>query len=134
MTLTTKTSEIKLSNVLVVPDFKVSLISVSKLAKYGLYSVFKYAAADVISESTNKKVLRSVRSGGIYKLMAEVQQYTEYAHATIDINVLHRRWGHLNYQSIQRMASQGQLLGIEKVTGKPTFCEPCTLGNTSVSH
>ncbi|KZP02766.1 hypothetical protein FIBSPDRAFT_669931, partial [Athelia psychrophila] len=40
MTLTTKTSEIKLSNVLVVPDFKVSLISVSKLAKYGLYSVF----------------------------------------------------------------------------------------------
>ncbi|KZP30639.1 hypothetical protein FIBSPDRAFT_694235, partial [Athelia psychrophila] len=40
MTLITKKAEVKLSNVLVVPDFKVSLVSVSKLAQHGLYSVF----------------------------------------------------------------------------------------------
>src|SRR5882762_34042 len=128
MTLVTKKAEIKLTEVLVVPDFKVSLVSVSKLAKHGLYSVFKYAAADVISETSEKKVLRSIRSGGIYRLMAEVKQYAEYAHTSIDINVLHRRWGHLNYQSIRRMVSEDQLLRINKVTGQPTFCEPCELG------
>jgi len=34
----------------------------------------------------------------------------------------------LNYQSIQRMVSKGRLLGINKITGKPMFCEPCELG------
>ena len=128
MTLVTKKTEVKLTHVLVVPDFKVALISVSKLAKHGLYSVFDYATSNVISKDTQKKVLRSIRSGGIYRLMAEVKLYPEFAHAAIDINVLHRRWGHLNYQSIQRMVSEGQLLGINKVTGKPMFCEPCELG------
>lgn len=120
MTLITKKAKVKLSNVLVVPDFKVLLVSVSKLAQHGLYSMFKHAAGNVISEATEKKVLCSIRSGGIYCLMAEVKQYTKFAHASIDINIY--------YQSIQHMVSQGQLLGIEKVTGKPDFCEPCTLG------
>jgi hypothetical protein len=128
MSLITKKAEFKLTEVLVVPEFKVSLVSVSKLAKHGFYLVFKYAAADVISETSKKKVLRSVHSGGIYSLMAEVKQYTKYAHTSIDINVLHRHWGHLNYQSIRCMVSEDQLLGINKVTDQPTFCEQCELG------
>ena len=91
MTLITKKAETKLTDVLVIPDFKVSLVSVSKLAKHGLYSVFKYAAADVISETSEKKVLHSVCKGGIYRLMTEVKQYPKYAHVSFDINVLHRR-------------------------------------------
>jgi hypothetical protein len=90
MTLVTKKTEVKLAHVLVVPDFKVALISVLQLAKHGLYSVFDYAVGSVISKNTQKKVLRSIHSGGIYRLMAEVKLYPEFAHATIDINVLHR--------------------------------------------
>lgn len=128
ITLVTKKTKVKLAHVLVVPDFKVALVSVLKLAKHRLYSVFDYSTASVISKDTQKRVIHYVRSGGIYRLVAEVKLYPEFAHTVIDINVLHRRWGHLNYQSIQRMVSEGQLLGIDKVTGKPMFCEPCELG------
>ncbi|KIM79513.1 hypothetical protein PILCRDRAFT_10342 [Piloderma croceum F 1598] len=90
MTLVTKKTEVKLARILVVPDFKVALISVLKLAKHGLYSVFDYTSSNVISKDTQKRVLHSIRSGGIYCIMAGVKLYPEFAHAAIDINVLHR--------------------------------------------
>jgi hypothetical protein len=62
-----------------------------------LTQFFDYAAGNIISKATQKKVLRSIHSGGIYHLMA------------------------------QCMVSEGQLLGINKVTGKPMFCEPYEL-------
>jgi hypothetical protein len=41
------------------------------------------------------------------------------------VNVLHRRMGHHNISSLQRMVRKGQLKNIDKLMGKPAFCKPC---------
>ncbi|KZV87653.1 hypothetical protein EXIGLDRAFT_574440, partial [Exidia glandulosa HHB12029] len=46
----------------------------------------------------------------------------------VDINVMHRRLGHLNFRSLKRMVAQKQLGNIAKLTGEPAFCEACVLG------
>ncbi|EJD49414.1 hypothetical protein AURDEDRAFT_59462 [Auricularia subglabra TFB-10046 SS5] len=46
----------------------------------------------------------------------------------MDINVLHRRFDHISYDRIKTMVRNGQLRGIDSLSGKPEFCEPCVLG------
>ena len=48
--------------------------------------------------------------------------------AAIDINVLHRRMGHIGIDRLQRMVTKGQLKDIDTVLGSPQLCEPCVLG------
>ncbi|KAG2065289.1 hypothetical protein BDR04DRAFT_979426, partial [Suillus decipiens] len=47
---------------------------------------------------------------------------------TVDINLLHQRMRHICMDPIQYMMVNGQLLGIDAITGQPTFYEPFTLG------
>ena len=52
----------------------------------------------------------------------------EKAFHVADINDLHRKLGHTNYQSIRDMVRHSRLAGITSVTGVPEFCEPCVFG------
>lgn len=125
--ITTKTNIIRLHDVLLVPSFVISLISVSKLAKHGLTSNFTYGAARV--QKDGKTILRAVQKSGVYRIMANgVPVGEEFAHAVVDINVMHRRFGHLNFQALVKMAKKGQIKGVKALSGKPAFCEPCHLG------
>lgn len=125
--LTTKTTNVRLTNVLLVPDFVVSLISVSKLAEHGLTLSFVFGTAKVIKD--RKVVLCAVQKGGVYCLTAKPVTFTpESAHTVVDVNIMHQRFGHLNFQSLTKMVNKGQVKGVEGLSGKPEFCEPCHLG------
>lgn len=128
--LNTKSGTIHLTNVLLVPEFVISLISVSKLAKYGLRSTFDYGTAKVLKDG--KTVLRATQKGGTYCIMAEAAAFAtvagESAHTVVDVNTMHRRFGHLNFQSLTKMVNSGQVKGVKHLSGKPQFCEPCHLG------
>ncbi|EGN91019.1 hypothetical protein SERLA73DRAFT_81423, partial [Serpula lacrymans var. lacrymans S7.3] len=50
------------------------------------------------------------------------------AFAAVDVNLLHRRMGHIGMDRLQRMVTKRQLQDIDTLTGTPEFCEPCALG------
>ncbi|KAJ3500780.1 hypothetical protein NMY22_g19148 [Coprinellus aureogranulatus] len=87
---------------------------------------------------TRNKVLITARyEHGLYRLPVSprTNEFTTalvadtYRQQTsIDINILHRRMGHMSEARLRRMVKRGQLEGIQTVTGKLHFCEPCVLG------
>ena len=46
---------------------------------------------------------------------------------SIDINTLHQCMEHISMDQIHHMVKEGQLQGIQHLTGKPEFCKPCTI-------
>lgn len=66
---------------------------------------------------------------GLYQIDATPLAFPEHAlSATIDINVLHRRMGHIGMDRLKSMVKKQQLKGVTELTGHPEFCEPCVLG------
>ncbi|KAF9552472.1 hypothetical protein CPC08DRAFT_602428, partial [Agrocybe pediades] len=51
----------------------------------------------------------------------------EAALAAMDINLLHRRMGHIDHARLKKMVAGGKISNISSTTGTPHLCEPCTL-------
>jgi Reverse transcriptase (RNA-dependent DNA polymerase)/Pol polyprotein, beta-barrel domain/gag-polypeptide of LTR copia-type/Integrase core domain/GAG-pre-integrase domain len=123
-----KTYDIFLSDVLLVPSFSMSLVSVNKLDRAGLSVQFKHQACHIKRDGTT--VMKASHKRGLYHLNVIPTAHPEHANLSIDINVLHRRMGHAGTGKLKRMVHQGQLRDIETITGNFEFCEPCALGKT----
>ncbi|KAH7890262.1 hypothetical protein F5I97DRAFT_1834094 [Phlebopus sp. FC_14] len=48
--------------------------------------------------------------------MSTITRQSESTHVTTDINVLHRRLGHIDHDSIRRMVSRGYVEGVDSIT------------------
>ncbi|KAJ7182083.1 hypothetical protein C8R46DRAFT_885266 [Mycena filopes] len=84
-----------LTNVLYVPSFQVSLISVHQLAKNGnITSIFGQTGGHALDPDGNT-VLEVTHDAGLYHIAAEPVVQSEHAHAAVDINILHRRMAHV---------------------------------------
>lgn len=136
---------VHLHDVLFVPDFKLTLISCSKLDKSGYHVSFGGAKCRVLKGT--KALLQGTRRGGLYELDVQPEEFPSTAritthtkpkearaHAadskgeTVDINLMHRRLGHLNFRSLKRMVAQKQLGNVTHLSGQQQFCEACVLG------
>lgn len=118
--------EIVLREVLHVPSFSVALISVPRLDTSGLEVTFKGGMGTIRQKSN--VVMKARLEKSLYRLQIKPLIYQESAHSSIDINVLHQRAGHIGFDRLRKMVRQGELEGVDRVTGTPHFCEPCTLG------
>jgi hypothetical protein len=49
---------------------------------------------------------------------------------SIDINVLHRRLGHLSTDKCRLMVNCGMVDGVNKIVGKEEFCKGCAYGRS----
>ena len=129
------TSPTKLDGVLYAPAFSLTLISVRKLNKIGLYSSFKGNECKIKRRENRQTILRGQHRHGLYHLNVRPSTFgssstsaTAAAHIAIDINDLHQRMGHVSATRLQKMVKKGQLADIDSTTGHVKLCEPCTLG------
>lgn len=55
---------------------------------------------------------------------------------TIDINLMHRRLGHLNFNDLRKMVRDGQISAISDLSGSLGVCEASMMGkmNNSLSN
>lgn len=120
---------------LYVPDLATTLISVTQLTRQHRHRlIFEGNNCNIISESTNRIVATAQRSkSNLYRLVGTpvVPHSTERprAHiASVDINVLHERLGHLGHQNVQRLIRENLVTGVGTITGTPQFCEACVGG------
>ena len=122
------TNEFILSNVLFVLDFHITFISVNKLAKAGLSTFFPRNRATTCTIYQGKTlVMTGQHQASLYHMNTTLVLPKEAANMSIDINTLHQCMGHISMDQIHHMVKEGQLQGIQHLTGKPEFCEPCTI-------
>lgn len=118
---------IRLSDVLLIPSFSLSLISVNKLTCAGLSALFEGRSCQI--KRKRELIVITNHKKGLYHLDVKPVTYPDQANLAIDINVLHCQMGHISMDRLKRMVSKHQLKDIDTLTGIPEFCEPCVLGN-----
>jgi transposase InsO family protein len=122
-------------DVLHVPQLSSTLLSVSVLTKHGHTIEFKDSGCRILTNKPSRRVvaIAFATKGGLYLLDGKPTRSPEYALAaatsrTIDINVLHRRLGHLNFDDVRRLVAKGMVGGVDAICGRQEFCEPCVKG------
>ena len=117
-----------LSNVLLIPDFQLSLISVKHLTSTDLSTTFLANSNTCYVWKDWNTILIAKHKDGLYHAKVIPHHQQEAAHATVDINLLHQWMGHISVNRIQGMVKSGLLQGIDTLTRTSTFCEAFTLG------
>ena len=122
-----KVQKCRLSNVQYVPNLSYNLMSVSQLGKTGKTTEFSGSGCKIKSKSGT--VVASARSvGNLYYLnIAQCEQVHVVDQTKED--VWHRRYGHLNVQSLRKLARENLVEGFTYDMNKEiSFCEPCAAG------
>lgn len=123
-----------IANVLYAERMATTLLSVADLTKRNHTLTFDGNHCNIKSKTTGALVGIASRQGpsDLYRLLACVtHDHVSVNTATtrsIDINILHRRLGHLGFDNVRRLVTQGMVEDISKLTGTQEFCESCALG------
>ena len=115
-----------------VPKITNNLVSVRKLTENGHRAVFDATGCTVLS-STDFVVARAPLLNKQYVLSATIIIPKESANATktggLDVNIWHRRLGHLGEKNIRKLATSGMVKGMDiDKSGEMPFCESCVQG------
>ena len=96
------TYEIALSNVLLIPQFQIVLISVNQLASAGLSTAFLAGSEMCYVWKDWNTILIATHKNGLYYARVTPDNQKKAALATVDTN-LHRHMGHISTNRIQQM-------------------------------
>jgi hypothetical protein len=126
-----KSKRCKLHDVLYVPALSYNLLSVSKAAERGVFAKFGKLSCEIFNFD-GKLTAVATRTGSLYCLDLIESQISQCVAA----NALrphednwHRRFGHLNLQSLKMLASNNMVEGLELSSENiDNFCEPCVKG------
>ena len=141
VTLPTRDNEtgppITLMRVYYAPQMAFTLISVACLDKAGCSLTIEDGECVLRSPRPYRTMLGSVpRVDNLYRISSSAIQAPDpprlYANVTdgpISINELHRRMGHVNFQTLREMVREGTVEGVElDSTPASSFCEACVQG------
>ena len=118
----------KLRDVLHVPSFVYSLISVSTLTRRGL--TVRFTENSVAIARHGFTVIQGTRHGGLYTLdVMAIHDAAETA-CVANMQLWHERMAHVHTSGISHMAKQGIVNGLTISPGgqKSTVCEGCVAG------
>ncbi len=124
-----KTAKCKLRNVLHVPSFVYSLVSVTALAKRGLIVQFQDNCATIIQDG--KSVASGTRVGGLYTLdLSTSSEKSETALTTASLQLWHERMCHVHQAGVLNMARNKVVSSMEITSNKQgsKVCEACIAG------
>ena len=119
---------------LYVPALATTLLSVSHFTNHNHDVLFKGDNCYVVAPNSRRVVAHAIKtSGGLYRLLARPvvsKEYANLAHSStkIDINILHRRLGHLGHDNVKRLVDKGMIHGVLSVDGRIDLCEACIHG------
>jgi len=133
----TDTSSFYLRNVLLIPEATENLISVRAATESGLDFCFTSEGCEIWSGDKKLHTARN-KASGIYYLSGteDLPPLSKVlaARGGETPDLWHRRFGHLGYDSLARLQSQGMVTGINtsaadfKTAGASGICEACELG------
>ena len=124
-----KLSSFELVNVLFVPELAYNLISVSTLTKAGKITSF-YRKSCEIFDHQNELLAVANKRGELYFMNLATDDYANAASTCVNkCDLWHKRFGHVNKQSLQKLVSDNLVDGLDLDSCKEmSFCEPCVFG------
>lgn len=123
--LTINDFNVKINNVVHVPDSDVNLLSVSKIAENGNTIMFKDDICKVYTPN-DELIAETKAVNGVYKFKSDGVKTMYAGEKPDDFMTWHRRLGHLNCSDLNKMKN-GVVDGVyfdEKIT-KIDFCQAC---------
>lgn len=129
--LHTDKNSVKLKNVLVVPEIKKNLLSVSQLTTDFPY-MFEFTANNFVikNRETGKVITTGTRNGGLYSLEPNQNMtfYSSRFQATSD-TTWHQRLGHPHMKIISYL-KHNKLISVNEHDRENFLCESCQLGKS----
>ncbi|CAF0767559.1 unnamed protein product [Brachionus calyciflorus] len=121
---------IKIKDVLFVPDLSVNLISIEKLSQKGYHMIFdKESCMIVFNDVLMAKGLRWEQNKNLY----EIKLFFPVSLKSSDVKLWHFRLGHLSLENMKKLRVKDLVFRNENL--KKDFCESCTLGkSTKLPH
>ena len=130
-TISSAAGTVTLNEVLVCPDIKKSLLSVSKLCEdYHCGVFFDAKQVYLIDLEKGKVVTKGPRSKGLYMLKSsEFEVYFSDRQKAASQAVWHLRLGHSNSRVLQQLQTSKEIQ-VNKSRSNPV-CQPCQMGKSS---
>lgn len=123
---------LKLKNVLLVPDLKNNLLSVSKIADEG-YDV-TFSESECLIKKNESVIVAGIREGNLYRLKSEKEQslLVDANHRDGCQHIWHRRLGHRHPEDIAKIVRDGLGTGLNLTDcGIRSVCGTCCEGKLS---
>ena len=106
-------------DVLYVAQLKSSLFSVSTATQNG--ADIRFGPEVAYATIHGREFQLGVRQGKSYALKVDIPGKI----APVERDLLHKRMGHLNFQTMEDMVRGGAVYGVKLTGVKPDFCERC---------
>ena len=118
--LTEDKNEIKISNVLYVPELNTNLLSVMELQDKGLDILFRKNKCEI--KKGNRVIVQGNKVSGIYCVkLSTIEKCNMLTNATESETLWHYRMGHLNYNSLNQLKNEQMATGIDFKNEKKPF-------------
>ncbi|KAK3001818.1 hypothetical protein RJ639_021860 [Escallonia herrerae] len=118
-------------DVLLVPDLEQSLLSVGQLVEHGYMVHFEDNGCKIYDKSDGKKVMANVKMEKSRNFPISFH-YLRYNALKVEVKneswLWHKRYGHLNFQSLRSLQQKEMVYGLPKIESKKDICEGCVLG------
>ncbi|CAN6583338.1 unnamed protein product [Malus baccata var. baccata] len=117
--------------VMLVPGITENLLSVGQMTEHGYFLVFGDYKVDIFDDRTltNKVVSVMQKGNRCFPLV-----FKSNDHLVLKTNVhqsstmWHKRFGHLNYRSLQQLQEHDMVLGLPEMHDSEGVCQGCALG------
>jgi len=129
---------LKLKNVLHVPEIKRRLISIGAASDNGCRGIIEDNKIKLIKNDQPQLV--AIKRNGIYSVQVNEEENANAVESTGPLDMWHNRFGHINKQTILKMANEGLVEGLEEIRGQQLAksrtldtidCESCQKGKMS---
>ena len=104
-------SRCNVQDVLYVPALSYNLLSVAKAAESGKVTEFNDSGCQIVG-SDGRLIAKATRVGSLYYLDCEIDQRAGVAQESKEV-LWHQRYGHLNTQSLQKLARDNLVKGLD---------------------
>ena len=120
-----------LDDVLLVPNLKKNLLSVSQLtSQFPVNCEFSNVNFGVKARNTGHPLITRKRKGNLYVLSNELEAYFSYRFKSGTTDIWHQRLGHPQFSTIQLLKNKG-LIEVVGSSKADHLCDSCQLGKLS---
>lgn len=131
ITLIKKPEDVKIKDVLFVPELKDNLLSVSKLDEAGM--TIKFGDGRCLIYRDGQIIYKAICFNGLYtmNMVTNEDEKLKIAKEVKNDELWHKRFGHLNYDTLYKMHSKNIIRGLEIQNKTHPKCEMCILGKST---
>ncbi|CAL8998661.1 unnamed protein product [Prunus brigantina] len=127
----TKSGPRHIKEVMLVPGLDENLLSVGQMVEHGYYLVFGSSMVEIFDDRSMKNLVAKVSMTGNRCFPLSLKYANSVAmKATIEESTWcwHRRFGHLNMQSLKLLQQKEMVYGLPEIEDAKRICQGCAMG------